>query len=410
MMEGGVGRVSRLPWRRIGAILGLIFLLLILYLGFWPVPPDLPNSPSMNEPYTWPEVAIIPPSGRTLEVQPGKSIQAVVGQAHPGDLILIQSGVYTEEVLVKTDGITLRGVSGESGRPVLDGLGRMANAITAFGHQFTVENLIFRNYQTNGVVVNGAVGVVMRDLVADHTGEYGVFPVQCKNVLIERVVAIGASDTGIYVGQSQDAVVRDSEAFANVSGIEIENSVNVLVENNFSHDNTAGLLVFVLPDLSRKETREVTVRGNRIENNNFPNFAEEGELVANVPRGTGILIVAADQVEVTANTITDNDTVGIGVVGLRQLLSDRNQFDVGVLPEGNWIHHNFYSQNGTDPDPAAARAGLPGADLLWDTNGWDNAWHELGVNTFPPLLPDRSWPDFLRRGYWRIMSFAASFL
>lgn len=402
--------LPRIPWRKAAIIIGLLILALVLYLGFWPVPPDLPTEASADEPPSWPEVLPIAASGRTLTVQPGESIQEAVDRAQPGDTILISPGVYHEAVVIKTDGLTLRGVAGEDGLPVLDGEGEFGNGITATGHQLTLEGLIIRNYLTNGVVVTGAVGVVLRDLVAEYTGEYGVFPVQCKNVLIERVVAIGASDAGIYVGQSQDAVVRDSEAFANVSGIEIENSVNVLVENNFSHDNSAGLLVFVLPDLSRKETREVTVRGNRIENNNFPNFAEEGELSASVPRGTGILIVAADQVEVTANTITDNDTVGIGVVGLRQLLSDRSQFDVGVLPEGNWIHDNTIANNGQNPDPAAAEAGLPGADLLWDTSGWDNAWHEAATNAFPPLLPDRSWPDFLRRGYWRVMSFLASFL
>lgn len=403
-------RLSRIPWRKVLAILLLLFVAFILYLGFWPVPADLPNAPSTDEPYTWPEVPAFILPGKTLEVQPGESIQAAVERAGPGDVILIYPGAYAEEVIVKTDGITLRGVSGPKGRPVLDGLGRMANAITATGHHFTVENLIFRNYQTNGVVVNGAVGVVMRDLVAEYTGEYGVFPVLCQDVLIERVVAIGASDTGIYVGQSQHVVVRDSETFANVSGIEIENSVDVLVENNYSHDNTAGILVFVLPDLAQKETREVVVRNNRAVNNNTPNFAEEGEIVANVPRGTGILILAADQVEVTGNTVTGNDTVGVAVIGLRQLFPERSEFDVGVLPEGNWIHDNIYAKNGQDPDPAAAQAGLPGADLLWDTSGWDNAWHESGVNAFPPLLPDRSWPDFIRRGYWRILSFAASFL
>lgn len=393
--------------RRILGFFGVLLLAAVVYLGLWPAPADVPTAPSSDEPYTWPEVAPTSPSGRILEVRPRESIQALVEQAGPGDVILIHPGTYHEEVIIKEDGITLRGLGSGDERPVLDGLGRMANGITATGNYLTVESLIFRNYQTNGVVVNGAVGVVLRDLFTENTGEYGVFPVECQDVFIEWVVATGARDTGIYVGRSRDAVIRDSEAYGNVSGIEVENSVNVLVENNYSHDNTAGLLVFVLPGLSVKETRDVVVRDNRFQNNNLPNFAEPEDIVSNVPRGTGILIMAADNVEVTGNTVTGNETVGAAVIGLRLLFPDRTEFDVGVLPEGNWIHDNTFAQNGGNPDPAA---GLPGADLLWDTSGWDNAWHESNVEAFPPLLPDRSWPSFFRILYWRILSFVASFL
>jgi parallel beta-helix repeat protein len=362
-----------------------------------------------------PRVGIFPRTARagparTIFVNPGESIQDAVDSAQPGDTVVVASGTYHESVCVQTDDLTLQGSSQGDDRPQLDGKNLLANAVVAFADGFSMESFQIRNYLTNGVVAVGARGVILRDLLAENTGEYGVYPVGCENVLIERVMAIGASDTGIYVGQSRDVVVRDNEAHANVSGFEIENSVNVLVSDNYAHGNTAGMLVFVLPRLAIKETRDVRLVNNRVLDNNLPNFAEEGSLVSNVPRGIGILILAADGTEVTGNEILGNRSAGVAVVGLEQFLPDQTEFDVGVWPEENWIHDNLYQSNGTDPDPAVAAAGLPGADLLWDTTGWNNAWHEQDATSFPPLLPDRSWPAFMRRAYWRVLNFVASFV
>ena len=50
--------------------------------------------------------------------------------------------------------------------------------------------------------------------------------------MIEHCIAIGASDAGIYVGQSNNIIVRNCEAFQNVAGIEIENSIKADVHSN----------------------------------------------------------------------------------------------------------------------------------------------------------------------------------
>ena len=90
-------------------------------------------------------------------------------------------------------------------------------------------------------------------------GAYGLYPIQCKNVMIEHCVAIGASDAGIYVGQSKNIIVRDSIAQYNVAGIEIENSYYADVYNNLASHNTAGILVFDLPDLPQQGGHHIRV-------------------------------------------------------------------------------------------------------------------------------------------------------
>src|SRR3546814_1386139 len=75
-------------------------------------------------------------------------------------------------------------------------------------------------------------------------GAYGLYPVQVDNVLIEDSVVKGASDAGIYVGQSTNIIVRNNRAEGNVAGIEIENSTGADVYGNTTTGKTGGILVF----------------------------------------------------------------------------------------------------------------------------------------------------------------------
>ena len=77
-------------------------------------------------------------------------------------------------------------------------------------------------------------------------GAYGIYPVICKNVLIENCVASRATDSGLYIGQSENIVIRNNKVFENVCGINIENSANVDVYNNESYHNTTGVVVLDL--------------------------------------------------------------------------------------------------------------------------------------------------------------------
>ena len=111
-------------------------------------------------------------------------------------------------------------------------------------------------------------------------------------MLIEDCIARDASDAGIYVGQSENIIVRRNRAEHNVAGIEIENSINADVYENIATDNTGGILVFSLPDLPKKVGRHCRVYNNQIVENNHPNFAPKGNTVASVPAGTGVMIMA----------------------------------------------------------------------------------------------------------------------
>jgi len=175
-------------------------------------------------------------------------------------------------------------------------------------------------------------------------GSYGIYPVQCSNVLIDSCIAIGASDAGIYVGQSSDIIVKHSEALLNVAGIEIENSIYAEVFNNHAHGNTGGILIFDLPDLILKNGQDIRVYDNLVENNNLFNFAPPGNIVGTVPAGTGILVMGTRNVEIFNNRILNHKTVGTGIVSYHITGLDITDSLYNPYTSNIYIHDNYYER------------------------------------------------------------------
>jgi len=339
----------------------------------------------------------------THTVSPGESIQAAVDDARPGDTIEVLAGVYSETVLFDIDDVTLRGVPEDGRRPLLDGRGELADGIIGSGRGLTIEGLDLANYTANGVMLNLSEEIVLRDITATNTGLYGLYPVESIGVRVEGCRVTGARDAGIYVGQCKDVVVRGCEASGNVTGIEIENCVGALVEENLVTDNAGGLLVFLLPNNPSKVSRGCLLRNNEVLANNHENFAAEGATVAGVPSGTGVLILAADDVEVTSNVIHDNKTCGVAVLSLANLPGKKSGgVDVDPWPDRVWVHDNDLVKNGGDADPDAREQGISGSDLLWDLSGEGNSWSEAGASTTPPLMPGPEWDEGRRRFFRRL--------
>lgn len=342
----------------------------------------------------------------TFTVSPGQSVQAAVDRAAPGDTIQLMPGVYHESVMIDFDDITLVGVIENGRRPVFDGKNEMNDAILVSGHNFTIQGIEMRNYKANGVVVNQAKNATFRDLIGVNCGKYAIYPVQCDGVLIEDCVVSDVWDAGVYAGQCKNVEIRNNTTFRNTIGIEAENSTNVLIHNNTTFNNSMGILVVLLPNLPSKEASDALVINNRVLDNNYPNLAPEGEIVAMVTPGQGIMVNAADRTEVTGNEIAGHDSFGIVVAslldsaqaqeaeGARDIGDRLDQIDVEPNPDHNYIHDNTYSQNGQgELSPIYASSGITkGADILWTGRGTGNVFDEPGATSFPPMLPGSDAP------------------
>jgi len=341
----------------------------------------------------------------TVRVGPNETIQQAVDRSGPGDTIEVPYGIYHEAVVLDWSDVKFIGIPNDKGEwPVIDGEGTRADGVIASGNNFEMYNFAVKNYTSNGVLVEGATKVYLHDMYIENTGVYGVYPVRCADVLIEHVEATKMNDAAIYAGKSQDVIIRDTLTYGNVIGIELENTVNGEVYNNKAHDNTVGIFVDLLPQLPSKVSLNTKVHDNISENNNGENFSKPGSSQSLIPPGTGMLILAADQVEVYNNTIKGNKTGGLAVFNLTIGFST-NEIDVGPNPEHIYAHGNTYEHNGYDADPFVTNMLGRGFDIIWDANGADNHFDEKASSSFPPILPRTSWPQPIYNLYWRLMNF-----
>lgn len=281
------------------------------------------------------------------QVKPGMLIMDAVKAAKPGDIIQVFPGDYVETVYIDKDNIRLTGVIIDGKRPRLFGEDRLNDAILYSGNNILIENFLITKYKGNGIMGQAGNNFEIRNNIIDDTGVYGIFPQLGDNGIVEDNIVSGIEDAGIYVGMSDHIHVTNNEVFDSVAGIEIENSRHAVVENNFVHGNTGGILTFVTPGLPIKDTHDVIIRNNWIRGNNTKNFGAPGSTVSGIPAGTGILIMAADKVIVEGNLIVDNKTAGIIVTDhanapniSQDPESDPNPDEVSIL--NNTMYHNGY--------------------------------------------------------------------
>lgn len=284
----------------------------------------------------------------TVVVKDGESIQEAVKAAEPGTTIQIMPGTYSETVYIDKDNIHLIGVIQEGKRAVLDGQGKLNDAILYSGNNVVVENLYITKYKGNGIMGQAGNNFEIRNNIIADTGIYGIFPQLGKNGVVEHNVVSGIEDAAIYIGMSDNVHVAHNDVFDSVAGIEIENSRHAIVENNYVHNNTGGVLAFITPGLPIKTTYDVIIRNNFIVSNNHENFGAPGSTVAGIPAGTGILIMAADEVIVESNIISNHKTAGILIVDHANAANITDDPESEPNPDKVVILDNTMINNGYD--------------------------------------------------------------
>jgi parallel beta-helix repeat protein len=322
-------------------------------------------------------------TGEVIEVMDGQSIQEAVGRARPGDMVRVYPGTYRETVYIDKDNITLQGVIREGEWPTMEGDKKLNDAILYSGNGITVENFRITNYKGNGIMGQAGNNFVLRNNLIIDTGVYGIFPEYGTNGVISHNILSGIEDAAIYVGMCDNVDVRNNEVFNSVAGIEIENCRYSLVEDNYVHDNTGGILTFITPGLPIKDCHHVIIRNNFVVNNNHENFAIKGSLVASLPKGTGIIVMAADDVVIENNIVQGNNNAGIVVTDLSFGAQISKDLEVEPYPDRIVILDNVMLNNGAEPMgdiQVAIKAGLVdrGPDVV--SNGKTNGCMRNAAN------------------------------
>ena len=258
-------------------------------------------------------------STEEISLEPSLNSQEELQEAliliNSGDTLRLSKGTYYFEdgLSLDVDNVTIEGAGMNETILNFSKQASGAQGLLVTSNKVTLKGFSVEDAKGDAIKVIGAKGIYMINVKTEWTGgpkssngAYGFYPVESSDVLIDGCVAIGASDAGIYVGQSSNIIVRNSTAQYNVAGIEIENSYYADVYDNLASHNTAGILVFDLPDLPQQGGHHVRVFRNKSIDNDTDNFAPEGNIVGEVPRGTGIIIQANSDIEVFDNDIGGN--------------------------------------------------------------------------------------------------------
>jgi len=212
-----------------------------------------------------------------------------------GETVIILSGTYNEGLRLENRGsadasITIKG---ENGTSMLDGEESMKAAFwISESVNIIIDNLEIANYTDAGIVVTNSADITIKNIVAHDNGKaavslwaegYGIHADDSINVTIENNDAYNNGPqpqipsklmgTGINCFNIQDSVIRGNLSHHNVGGgILVEDSVNVLVEDNEAQYNDLDASVDEWWDggIWVDGGHDITVRNNLFSNNKGP--------------------------------------------------------------------------------------------------------------------------------------------
>jgi len=328
-------------------------------------------------------------TGECIPLTSGASatdVQKALIEVQTGGTVAFGSGTFDLRVdlSLDVDGVTIVGAGMNDTVLSFKKQANGAQGLLVTGNDFVMRDIAIEDTRGDAFKALGTTNLTLEKVRIEWTnganetnGAYGLYPVQCKNVLIQDSVVKGASDAGIYVGQSDNIVVRRNYAGLNVAGIEIENSTRADVYENTATTNTGGILVFNLPGLEVENGAVTRVYNNDVFENNTVNFAPVGNIVGLVPAGTGMAMIAAHQVEVFGNRVHDHKTVNIGVISYVPTGKAPNDPSYDQYPTAIHIHDNELT--GVSEMPTGELGGL----LI-------SAVGEIHPNG-PFIVPDIAW-------------------
>ncbi len=317
------------------------------------------------------DVAATPdPSGVTLAV-PGDfaSIQDAVDAAAPGDLVLVEPGVYHEAVVVRTPSLVIRGT--DRNQVILDGEFTLSNGIQIVADGVAIENMTARHYEVNGFYWTGVTGYRASYLTAYNNADYGIYAFDSVDGLIEESYASGNRDSGFYIGQCYpcDAVVRHVVSEDNGLAFSGTNAGGdlYLIESVW-RNNMGGIAPNSLDSELMPPHREATVVGNLVVDNNNQDAPTKG--FARLAYGVGIVAGGGIDDVVERNLVLNHVRFGIAAAPV----PDKNIW----WSEGAEIRENVVAGSGFAD---LALVGPWGPEHCFEDNVHETSW-PLGLETF----------------------------
>lgn len=324
--------------------------------------------------------------GKTLVVNPQgpiTSVAAAVAQAAAGDLIRIEAGLYTGN-LVLDKPLTLEG----SGRAIIRGLGR-GSVITVLAPGCALRGLIIEHSggqlidEDSGILVKSSGNLIENNQLRDVL--FGIYLFQADDNTVRRNTIRGRGELGLgergsgihiwnskrnliadnvitqmrdgmYLQYASQSTIRGNRIFDLRYGLHYMNSDDNTFDENIFHDNVAGAAIMY--------SRRIRFRRNVFwRNRGFSSY--------------GILFQDCEECWAEENFILDNAT-GIFMEALRHSVFRRNVIagnDVALQifssVEANLLVENTFVEN-LSPLRLVGRR----TTTRWSSEGRGNFWSD----------------------------------
>jgi len=293
-----------------------------------------------------------------------RQLQELLEKVQEGQLIEIPEGYYRLSrplVLSHSRNVSIRGKG--VGKTILDfsGMegGKAAVCISADGA--VLEDFSVFNPDGVCVSIQQARNIVLRRLKlgSDSTNNPGMQSGGCRvmksnSLLIEQVEVSGSSEAGILVQQSENTILRNNILHHNATGIEIRNNFDTELMGNNCENNTVGILLNDLPELLPANGARCRIYNNRIINNNAPHSRGGGGLLAEIPSGTGIIILAGKEIEIFGNEISGHHTLSAAILNFLSFGKPYKNSDYDPSAGGVYFHDNRILPGKAEPDTSTS--------------------------------------------------------
>lgn len=307
------------------------------------------------------------PAGATVKIKPGKYTEGVDVKADKDNLTILGLGTKPEEVVLEG-----KGAKRPDGNPAQNGI------FVDGADNVTMRNMTAQNYPANGFFVRNCDGYVMDRLIAGFNRAYGLYAFNCIGGRMTYSKGFGHGDSAFYIGQTpfqenpKPSLISHVEGYENVLGYSGTNSKYVTIQFSEFYNNGAGVAPNTLGSEKFPPAQDGRVTDNLVYWNNF-NYFKAGSTVKPLPAatgsfqyptGVGIVLLGTTNWDIRANLVFGNFKWGIMTVS-----------DPTYAPATNRNNKVRFNVMGAAFDDAN------GTDVWGDGAGSGNCWENNSAGT-----------------------------
>jgi Right handed beta helix region len=277
------------------------------------------------------------------------TLQLAIGEAAPGDTIVLAAGTYPGGVTVppaKRD-LTIRGV--DRNEVVLDGDDRRRNGIVVHADGVSVLNLSAHNFTKNALYWDGADRFRASYVTVWNVGEYGIYVEDGEHGRVDHTYVSGAARAAYYVGECRPCDATISEVVARLSAVGYSgtNATDVLIRDSVWDRNGAGLVPNTYANEALPPQERATIMRNRVTSSGRAAVPIKTALAGFI--GIGIGIAGGNENAVARNRVTRSERYGIAVFPTaRYVVFDPGTPEPGPRwrPQANRVSRNVVTGSG----------------------------------------------------------------